>query len=167
MGYDWIKLFTTKWLFGSGRTMTAEKRGVWVDLLALAAECKLRDGTLRFDTGQPMSREYITSILQISKELLDACLDVFSKDLNTDIDDGKSRIEIWEDGTIKLTNFERYQSIPDKKEKLTGRELELFQRQQTVKLANKFPIEAANTEGVKKIIQSEINNEDNTPVRKS
>ncbi len=78
---DWIKLYTTKWLYGSGRVMSAEKRGVWADLLALAAETKFRDGTLRFDVGQPMPRDYISNILKITPELLDICIDVFSKDI--------------------------------------------------------------------------------------
>lgn len=109
---DWIKFYTGKWLFGSGRNMTAEKRGVWADFLALAGESKLRDGTLRFDVGQPMSKEYIANVLRITMDTLDACLDVFSKDMNTD--DHQARIKIWEDGTIELTNFHRFQSKPDK-----------------------------------------------------
>ena len=104
---DWIRLYTAKWLFGSGRNMTPEKRGVWADLLALAAEAKLRDGTLRFDVGQPMTRDYIAGILRIDRSTLDACLDVFTKDINTD--DGLPRVTISEDGTIALTNFNKYQ----------------------------------------------------------
>lgn len=165
MGYDWIKLYTTKWLFGSGRTMSPDKRGVWTDLLALAAECKLRDGILRFDIGQPMSRDYITGILQIPRDLLDVCLEAFAHDINTD--DGKPRIKIWEDGTIELTNFSKYQDVPDGKKKLEGRELELYQRQQLNKLAAKFPIEAINVPEVKDILQGELDNEKTTTEGKS
>jgi len=152
---DWIKLYTSKWLFGSGRMMTPEKRGVWADLMALSGETKLRDGTLRFDVGKPMSREYIANVLMLDRELLDACLDCFSKDINTD--DGKPRIAIWEDGTIELTNFNKYQEVPEDKKKLTGRELELIQRKQLNTLAGKYPVEAANVPEVKKIMERELN----------
>lgn len=115
MSYDWIKLYTGKWLRGSGRTMTAEKRGIWADLLALAAETKFRDGTLRFEVGQPMSRDYICSVCLLTREQLDPAIVAFQADINAD--DGKPRVEIWEDGTIKLNNFERYQAVPDGKGK--------------------------------------------------
>ncbi len=119
---DWIKFYTSKWLFGSGRNMTPEKRGVWADFMALAAETKLRDGTLRFDVGQPMPREYIASVLRIPPETLDACIDVFAKDLNTD--DHHPRIKIWDDGTIELTNWERFQGrVTFRKDKTKSSEL--------------------------------------------
>lgn len=109
---EWMKLFTAKWLYGSGRNMTPEKRGVWVDLLALAAESKLRDGILRFDIGQPMPRDYICAILRIDKELLDICINCFVRDLNAD--DGQGRIKIWDDGTIQITNWDKFQDNSDK-----------------------------------------------------
>ena len=111
---EWIKLFSRKWLYGSGRNMTPEKRGVWADLLALAAESKFRDGSLRFDTDQPMPRDYIAAILRIDKQLLDVCLTAFQADVN--MDNGKGRIELWEDGTIYLTNFAEYQEGGKKKQ---------------------------------------------------
>jgi len=117
--------------------MTAEKRGVWADLMALAGEAKLRDGTLRFDVGQPMSRDYISSILRIDRETLDACLVVFQNDLNTE--DGNPRIKIWEDGTIELTNFARFQTKFERKEKekspKSPEQLEAITR----RMANQFP----------------------------
>jgi len=112
---DWIKFYTGKWLYGSGRAMTAEKRGVWADLMALAAETKFRDGTLRFEVGEPMPRSYIAGLLRIPPDLLDACLTCFTQDVN--IDDGQPRVKIWEDGTIELANFGHLQAIPDKTEK--------------------------------------------------
>lgn len=113
MGMDWMKFFTKKWLYGSGRNMSPEKRGVWADLMALAAEAKLRDGSLRFDVGQPMPRDYIAAVLRIDRELLDICINCFSQDYNYE-GDGKARIEVWEDGTINLTNFQKYQGVSDK-----------------------------------------------------
>jgi len=155
---EWIKVFTSKWLMGSGRVMTAEKRGIWIDLLVLAGEAKLRDGSLRFDKGKPMSRHYISEILNLSEESLDSALVAFQSDINSD--DGEARIKIWEDGTIVLTNFERYQATPNDKRKLTGRELELAQRMQLNKLAEKFPVEASNAPSVRKIIEASDDKED-------
>ena len=159
---EWIKVYTSKWLYGSGRTMTPEKRGVWMDLLSLAGETKFRDGSLRFEVNEPMSRDYISALLRIDRELLDICLIAFQADVN--IDDSIPRIQIWGDGTIFLTNFESYQSVPEGKgkEKLTGRELELYQRAQLNKLAEKFPIEALNVAAVKRIRQGELDDKDTT-----
>ena len=109
---EWIKLYTRKWLWGSGRNMTPDKRGVWVDLLALAAEAKMRDGTLRFDAGQPMSRQWIAGTLMLDPHFLDVCLVAFKADINTD--DGQPRITIWEDGTIQITNWDKFQNKPEK-----------------------------------------------------
>ena len=94
-------------MWGSGRTMTPDKRGVWVDLLAMAAEAKLRDGTLRFDVGKPMSRDYIATVLQVERHFLDVCVEVFKADVNAD--DGKPRVQEWPDGTLEITNWYRFQ----------------------------------------------------------
>lgn len=109
---EWIKLYTRKWLYGSGRVMSPEKRGVWIDLLALTAEAKLRDGTLRFDVGKPMPRSWIASTLMIDEDTLDACLTAFKADINAD--DGLPRVQEWEDGTIVITNWSKYQDKSDK-----------------------------------------------------
>jgi len=155
---EWIKFYTGKWLYGSGRTMSAEKRGVWADLMALAAETKFRDGSLRFEVDEPMPRSYICAILRISPDLLDSCIDAFVRDLNTD--DGLARISIWDDGTIFLNNFERYQAIPEDKRRLTPREVELLQRKQLNMLGSKFPIEALNIPEVKAIVEGELHDKD-------
>jgi len=159
---EWIKVFTNKWLMGSGRVMTAEKRGIWIDLLVLAGEAKLRDGTLRFDKGKPMSRHYISEILNLNRESLDAAIVVFQNDVN--VDDGEARVKVWDDGTIELVNFERYQATPDGKGKdnLTGRQLELTKRKQLLRLTEEFPIEAANSPAVRKIIGATDDDKDTT-----
>lgn len=157
---EWIKLWTAKWLYGSGRTMTPEKRGIWADLLALAAETKFRDGTLRFDTNQPMDKTYICAILRLTSEEFDSALVAFKSDINTE--DGNPRVKVWEDGTIELTNFTHYQEVPENKKKLSGRELELYQRSQLNKLAEQYPIEAANTPAVRKIIEGANNDKSTT-----
>jgi len=157
---DWLKLYTSKWLHGSGRMMTAEKRGIWMDLLALAAETKFRDGSLRFDVDLPMPLSYIAGTLMLSMEELESAIACFKADMN--IDDGKARLEVWEDGTIMLNNFERYQATPDGKGKLSGRELELAQRMQLSRLSEKFPVEAANSPSVRKLLEGEQNDKATT-----
>lgn len=109
---DWIKLYTQKWIWGSGRMMTPEKRGIWVDLLALAAESKFRDGTLRFEVGQPMPMRWIASTLMIDEDMLKAALEAFKADVNAD--DKLPRIQVWDDGTIQITNWDKYQGKPEK-----------------------------------------------------
>lgn len=108
---DWIKLHTRGWLYGSCRVMSPEKRGIWVDLLALAAETKFRDGSLRFEKDRPMPRDWIANQLMITRDQLDIALGAFQADIN--IDDGLSRVQIWEDGTIFITNWDKYQGKPD------------------------------------------------------
>lgn len=105
--YPWLKLWSSKWLYGSGRMMTPEKRGIWIDLLALANEVKFRDGTLRFEVGRPMSRDYIANVLQIDRQALEISLVAFAADIN--VDDGEPRVKVWDDGTIQLTNWDKYQ----------------------------------------------------------
>lgn len=112
---EWIKFYTGKWLYGSGRVMTPEKRGVWADLLALAGETKFRDGSLRFEVDCPMPRDYIAGVLKIDKGLLDTCIEAFKADIN--LDDGTPRIQIWDDGTIFLTKFLELQGKPSDNEK--------------------------------------------------
>ena len=129
---QWIKLWTQGWIFGSGRTMTPEKRGVWVDLLALAGEAKFRDGTLRFEVDKPMTKEWIANTLMLEMETLEACLVAFKSDINAD--DGQPRINIWEDGTIEITNWEKYQGKPEQlvaKQVAIEKAKETKQRQKT------------------------------------
>lgn len=112
---EWFKFYARQWLFGSSRAMTPDKRGVWVDLLSLASETKFRDGTLRHEVGEPMTREYIAAVLKVDRHLLDVCLIAFQADYN--LTDGQARIAVWDDGTIEITNWGRYQEKAVKAEK--------------------------------------------------
>lgn len=125
---DWIKLYTGRWLYGSGRAMTAEKRGVWIDLLALAGETKFRDGTLRFEVGKPMTRDWIANTLMIERNTLDVCLIAFQADVN--IDDGQPRVRIWDDETIEIVNWNKFQGKP---EKVTAKEEAIAEARRTKK----------------------------------
>lgn len=127
---EWIKLYTRKWIWGSGRTMTPEKRGVWIDLLALAGESKLRDGTLRHDINQPMKKEWIASVLMLDMETLNSSLEAFKADINSD--DGDARIKIWEDGTIQIVNWDKYQNKSEKQlEKMISKQIAISKTKET------------------------------------
>ena len=143
MSYQWFKVDAAGWIRGSIRLdLTPEQRGVWIDLIALASECRMRDGTLRFAENKPMSRDYISSVLGIPRTLLDSTINVCSSDKNKD--DDNNRITLWDDGTIELTNFKRYQAVPASKSKALredGRERELRERKQARKLAEQYPDE--------------------------
>lgn len=109
MKYTWFKVDTMGWLKGSIRDdLTPEQRSVWIDLIALASDCRERNGRLQFAPGKPMPHKYIADILRISEELLDTTLLACQCDKNKI--DGKGRIEILPDGTIELTNFGFYQA---------------------------------------------------------
>ena len=141
-GYQWFKVDTAGWLEGSIRSdLDMEQRGIWIDILALASRCRLRDGTLRFAEGKPMSRERIAAILNVPLDKLDKTIEICSEDKN--IYDDKHRLEIWEDGTIQITNWERYQAVPPDKKQLPvdDREQELTGRRNAIRGAYKFPDE--------------------------
>jgi len=141
--YQWFKVDTAGWLEGSIRAdLDMEQRGIWIDILALASRSRLRDGTLRFAEGKPMAREYIAATLQIPLEKLNKTIEICSEDKNAY--DDKHRLEIWGDGTIQITNWERYQAVPLDKKRLPAddREQELAARRSAIKGAYKFPDEA-------------------------
>lgn len=157
--FAWFKLDSKGWLDGSIRIqMTPDQRSVWADLLALANECRLRDGTLRFAEGLPMDRQWIADRLKISIELLNETIDVCVNDKNRN--DNKHRIEIWNDGTIQIVNWEQYQEVPAERKALTERERELIDRTKLNKLGAMYPREAANIPEVKEILE-EVDEKDN------
>lgn len=112
---EWRKFYTRKWLYGSIRLARPDIRGTFADLMALAGESKLGDGTLRHDIGRPMAREWIANVLMIPLELLNETIDDGQNDKN--VKDDRSRIVVWDDGTIEITNFTEYQSDANTKKK--------------------------------------------------
>lgn len=115
MKYSWFKVDTMGWLKGSIRDdLTLEQRSVWIDLIALASDCRDRNGRLQFAPGKPMPRKYIADILRISEELLNATVEACLQDKNKA--NGRGRIDILQDGTIELTNFAHYQEKEKGKE---------------------------------------------------
>mgnify|MGYP001586362258 FL=1 len=122
---EWSKFYYQRWLRGSVRSMTREQRGDLADLIALACDAPLRDGTLRFGIGVPMPREWIAATLRIPLSALEEIIRISKEDKNRT--DDKHRIEIWEDGTIEFTNFKEYQSAPrESKRPMDARQKELM-----------------------------------------
>lgn len=140
---DWFKVDSTGWLRGSIRAdMNREQRSIWIDLLAFANECKLRDGTFRFAPGKPMPREYIAQSIGVPLPLLNEVIAICQADKN--INNPKHRVEVWDDGTVAITNWERYQSIPAGKQKPTAGEKEHLEKLQLSRLTRRYSKEAIN-----------------------
>lgn len=100
----WIKLWSSEWLKGSIRfDFTAEERGVWADLLALAGNCR-QDGLISANETTPYPHSYIAGILNITVDLLEQVLDKCGK---------SGRINENEHG-IEITNWGKYQSEYDR-----------------------------------------------------
>jgi hypothetical protein len=123
---DWFKIHHTGWLEGSLRynkdydgDKLAAFRGVMTDICALISRSRFRDGTLRYAVGKPMQRDYIAKVLNISLGLLNGFIDLGLKDTNNDND--HTRIEIWEDGTIEVVNWQRHQAVKPKKQNTSNK----------------------------------------------
>lgn len=100
----WIKLWPDDWLKGSIRfDLNSEERGVWVDLLALAGNCR-QDGIISANQSTSYPHSYIAGILNIPEQLLDHVLEKCKQ---------SGRISENEHG-IKITNWGKYQSEYDR-----------------------------------------------------
>jgi len=116
--YEWFKLYSKGWLTGSIRAqLNPSERGVWTDLLALANESRQR-GFIQRAEGIPYTREYIANLLEIPVELLNSTIDKCCADTNNSLDGNGTRLEVLDNGIIKIGNWERYQYIPADKGKM-------------------------------------------------
>lgn len=98
----WIKIFSEKWLRGSIRQEKPEVRGIWIDLLALAADSAYGDsGLIRLAPGVGLRDEQIAKMLNLTPQLWVATRVRLEK---TD------RISINKDKEITITNWKKYQS---------------------------------------------------------
>lgn len=144
MSYEWFKMHSKGWLDGSIRQqLTIEERSVWADLLAFANESRHR-GVIARAPGIPFTRDYLAARFGVSVDLLNSTISKCSDDANSpDMPDG-NRLEVQEDGTIVIGNWERYQAVPPDKKQLPkdDRERELHGRQQAIKRTYQYPDEA-------------------------
>ena len=108
MGYPWFKVYSAGVLRGSMvEDMDFAQQGIWWRFLAFVSELRERDGICRFAEGKPMPREFIANQTGVPLDLLNEVIEIACRDKNR-LDD-KHRIEIWEDGTIVVTNWDRFQ----------------------------------------------------------
>jgi len=98
----WIKIFSEKWLRGSIRQEKPELRGIWMDLLALAADSAYGDfGLIAITPTMGFSDNQIAKMLNLPRQLWVATKGRLVK---TD------RISIGKDNEITIINWKKYQS---------------------------------------------------------
>jgi hypothetical protein len=158
---SWFRLYTKGWLDGSIRSqLTPAERSVWCDLLCLASESRER-GKIQRSKGTPYTYQQLANSFDIPLDLLVSTIEKCAKDGNPD-NPLITRIIIEDDGSLTIGNWDTYQTTPETKKKLTGRELELVQRVQLNKLAAKYPIEALNVPEVRAMLENEEKNVEDT-----
>jgi len=108
---EWFKTYQDGVLRGSLATTNNTTQLIWVKLLAIQNETRLRDGWLHYSPGRPMPREYLAMVCNVTLEELDLAIKEFQGDLDKD---GHSRIDIAPDGDIFIKNWEKYQAKPEK-----------------------------------------------------
>ncbi len=93
----WIPLYVDKWIFGSTRLeLEPDERGVFVDLLALAAK---DEGYIRANENMPYPLRQLAGLLNITEELLLRTIEKCKK---------YGKIEE-KNGILKIVSWERYQ----------------------------------------------------------
>lgn len=96
----WIKLYPVDCLEGSIRyQLEADERGVWYDLLNLAAICSV-PGVIADKDNRPYPHSFVANRLNVSQELLERTLAKCKEE---------GRISE-NDGGIHITNWSAYQS---------------------------------------------------------
>lgn len=108
MAYPWFKVYSAGVLRGSMvQDMDFAQQGIWWRLLAFVSELRERDGICRFAEGKPMPREFISNQTGVPVALLNEVIEIACRDENR-LDD-RHRIDIWDDGTVQITNWDRFQ----------------------------------------------------------
>lgn len=104
---DWFKAYQDGILRGSLATTSHTTQLIWLKLLAVHNETRLRDGWLHYKPGTPIPKEYLATVCNVTTEEFEAALAEFLKDFDQD---GHARIEIADDGDIFIKNWEKYQA---------------------------------------------------------
>jgi len=98
----WFKVFSEKWLRGSMRDTSAERRGIWIDLLALASDGYYgAEGIIKLADGGGLTDKQIARILSLSAEQWATAKDFFTSE---------NMILVEPDNTITIVNWRKYQS---------------------------------------------------------
>lgn len=108
---EWFKAFQDGILRGSLCATNKTTQLIWIKLLAIENETRLRDGWLHYAPGRPMTREYLAMVCQVTVEELEEALREFQSDFDRG---GHPRIEIAETGEIFIKNWEKYQAKPER-----------------------------------------------------
>lgn len=94
----WIPLYIDKWLFGSTRIeLSPEERGVWIDLLALAAK---DDGHIRANERIPYPLDQLAGLLRIPEALLKRTITKCIR---------RKKLNRLKDRTLYVCNWDKYQ----------------------------------------------------------
>lgn len=94
----WIPFYVDKWLFGSTRIeLTPEERGVWIDLLAIAAK---DNGHIRANEGVPYPLDQLAGLLRVPEPLLKRTI---TKCLR------RKKLARMKDRTLYICNWDKYQ----------------------------------------------------------
>lgn len=102
----WVKLYTVEWIDGSIRTdLTPAERSVWSDLLAMAGMSR-REGHIERSQGIPFTDEALASRFVVPVDLLQSCIQKSQ---------AEGRLTVNGDGTMYITNWLRYQTVPEGK----------------------------------------------------
>jgi len=126
---EWHKVNSSRWLEGSIRVdLTPAERSVWQDLLCLASLSRER-GRIERSRGIPYTREEIASRLIIDVGLLQSTVDKCIREGRLQEDNG----------SLIITNWDKYQEVPERKQHLTPQARELADRKKAVMLARRFP----------------------------
>lgn len=114
MSLKWTKLYNSEWLEGSIRVdLTPAERSVWTDLLALAGLSR-REGYIERSQGIPYTVIEIAhrfSLCGQSDEKTKDGIELVQSTLSKCIAEG--RIEVVDGGVYHITNWGKYQSVPD------------------------------------------------------
>lgn len=112
-GYSmpWFKLYSPGILRGTiSYTMTPTQKWIWVGLLAMASESRVR-GVICSNVNQAYPRPWIAQQLGVTLDELNATLDICL----SDVSDGTARITIDEFGCIHINNFMAKYNKPNEK----------------------------------------------------
>ena len=101
MKRTWVKLFCTNWLDGTLRKETAEIRGVWADIIALAGEMVGDTGILSFAVGVGFSDGQFAARFNLQIDQWKKCKLRLAK---------IGCIDILGDNVISVRNWKKYQS---------------------------------------------------------
>ena len=105
----WIPLWIDKWIFGSTRIeLESDERGVWVDLMALAAK---DNGFIRANPTTSYYPSQLCGLLNITEELLARTI---KKCVAVD------KLTMSENGILYLTNWEEFQFTDRYKREVTN-----------------------------------------------